>query len=33
MKYYECPNCGASLDPGEVCDCGQDSNNGGDGNG
>lgn len=21
MKYKECENCGASLDPGEVCDC------------
>ena len=22
MAYYEtCPNCGASLDPGEKCDC------------
>lgn len=21
MKYYECPNCGAALDPGERCDC------------
>ncbi len=19
--YYSCPFCGASLDPGEVCDC------------
>lgn len=19
--WYECPNCGASLDPGEQCDC------------
>lgn len=33
MKYYECPNCGANLDPGEVCNCDRDSNNGGDGNG
>ena len=24
MNYYrECPNCGAHLDPGEKCDCGQ----------
>ena len=21
MKYRECPNCGAALDPGERCDC------------
>ncbi len=22
MSYYQvCPNCGAHLDPGEVCDC------------
>lgn len=21
MQYRECPNCGASLDPGERCDC------------
>lgn len=22
MPYYKiCPNCGAALDPGEVCDC------------
>lgn len=21
MLYKECPNCGASLDPGEKCDC------------
>ena len=21
MKYKTCPNCGAHLDPGEVCDC------------
>lgn len=22
MSYYRtCPNCGANLDPGEVCDC------------
>lgn len=20
-RYYECPNCGAVLDPGERCDC------------
>lgn len=20
-KYYECPGCGAALDPGEKCDC------------
>lgn len=19
--YYECPNCGGNLDPGEICDC------------
>lgn len=19
--YYSCPYCGASLDPGEICDC------------
>lgn len=19
--YYECPYCGAALDPGETCDC------------
>ena len=25
MSYYhECPECGATLDPGEKCDCGQD---------
>lgn len=24
MSYYrECPYCGAALDPGEKCDCGQ----------
>lgn len=22
MAYYKpCPNCGANLDPGEICDC------------
>ena len=21
MYYNECPNCGATLDPGEKCDC------------
>lgn len=21
MMYNPCPNCGANLDPGEVCDC------------
>jgi len=21
MRYKTCPNCGASLDPGERCDC------------
>lgn len=21
MSYYSCPDCGASLDPGEKCDC------------
>lgn len=21
MMYDECPDCGASLDPGEKCDC------------
>ena len=21
MQYYECPICGAHLDPGEKCDC------------
>lgn len=21
MYGYECPDCGASLDPGEKCDC------------
>lgn len=21
MLYNPCPNCGANLDPGEVCDC------------
>ena len=21
MQYYECPYCGAHLDPGEKCDC------------
>lgn len=21
MYYTECPNCGATLDPGEKCDC------------
>ena len=23
--YIECPYCGASLDPGEACDCGEDT--------
>ncbi len=23
MYYKNCPNCGANLDPGEVCDCEQ----------
>lgn len=23
-RYRECENCGAALDPGEVCDCGRD---------
>ena len=23
-RYYEtCPDCGANLDPGEMCDCGE----------
>lgn len=23
MSYFKtCPNCGANLDPGEICDCG-----------
>ena len=21
--YHECPDCGAHLDPGEICDCGR----------
>lgn len=21
MAYRVCPDCGASLDPGEICDC------------
>lgn len=21
MQYYQCPRCGANLDPGEKCDC------------
>ncbi|MFV0351657.1 MAG: hypothetical protein ACK5JF_05015 [Oscillospiraceae bacterium] len=21
MPHYKCPDCGASLDPGERCDC------------
>ena len=21
MKFYECPDCGANLDHGEICDC------------
>ncbi len=21
MSYRTCPNCGANLDPGEICDC------------
>lgn len=21
MDYRVCPDCGASLDPGEICDC------------
>ncbi len=21
MYYHICPHCGASLDPGEICDC------------
>ena len=25
MEYYRtCPDCGAALDPGEVCDCQRD---------
>lgn len=25
MPYYvTCPNCGSNLDPGEVCDCGNE---------
>lgn len=25
MEYYRvCPECGAALDPGEVCDCQRD---------
>ena len=24
MAYKTCPECGANLDPGEVCDCGRD---------
>lgn len=23
--YYECPYCGAALDPGETCDCQSES--------
>lgn len=23
MSYYECPACGATLDPGETCECGE----------
>lgn len=27
MSYYTtCPDCGANLDPGEICDCGQKEN-------
>lgn len=34
MQYYECPNCGASLDPGEICDCSEKKEvYGGNGNG
>lgn len=25
MSYIECPICGASLDPGERCDCEKDA--------
>lgn len=25
--YKSCPDCGANLDPGERCDCSQDSIN------
>ena len=21
MNYHTCPDCGAALDPGEICDC------------
>lgn len=25
MPYYRtCPDCGCSLDPGEICDCGKE---------
>ena len=26
MYYNECPNCGATLDPGEKCDCSLEQN-------
>ncbi len=25
--YWECPYCGAHLDPGEICDCAQGQRN------
>lgn len=28
MKYRTCPHCGAALDPGERCDCEEDSHDG-----
>ena len=26
MKYWTCPKCGANLDIGEKCDCGDNKN-------
>lgn len=25
--YYKCPNCGANLDPGEICECNTENQN------
>lgn len=25
--YYKCPNCGANLDPGEICECNTENHN------
>ncbi len=27
MMYNPCPNCGANLDPNEVCDCEKEKSN------